>query len=807
MSNKPIGALLAAVVFMLTACGGGGGGAGGGSEPAPSVTYATVQPPAAPPPEAADTSRASGVVAVGGDTWDAAGRKAGITVALHAIQADGSLGPVRATTTTAADGSFALAMPAGTNTVDGGWMLMATSGGLQLRAYLHAGAVRVDASSDAWVRMVVATTGRLTVFTGSAVATLKDIVAALALYSDATGDQRSGLDPLLAADAIQQSLAQDHATRYVQDTLRNTGSLPTAGVGDVGAFFAQADGYAAFVTNGRGDRALLTLRGAYGVTMAADGSWSYRATPYQQANGQWTPVDGRASDGRLTPSRGYERMAPASPSQIQIGGVVGEYPSQSFPVRPGARQLDARRFTTTGLNFTGGTDEQPLAFGFTETAGAVETVTLAAGSFRAVRLTTEMTLVLPKTSATVTRLVERSTRWLVPGVGIVKELGQTLIDGAADPSSPDEALQLQSAYANGAVWPSRVTMTPARTSDPFSTCPAIVMPALRRFVTTEHGELASGTPRMALALWDMDTGARVGAARQFSGNQTYCLAAAGDGRSVLVPEAFSERNLLTIWPADAATATAQSDVIHHVSGADLSELATYRLPAVPEPNAPGLYRPAALASLYPAPDGSTRFLAGTVISTYTGALGFAPQHVQVFGPGLASARADVGATLVIGADWASGRLYTTLNVEPYPLRLVPFTAATGADVAASRLVRTGLFANNLWHAGSQLLYLNDGRTIRVADGSDGPRLPYATVECATRAGQLFCLDHLGDRLVRLNADTLELQASADLGSFLRRFSNPAAPNFGELYGTMPLTIVDESSFIVAGVELRVGRWR
>ncbi|MBV8603082.1 MAG: hypothetical protein JO224_00200 [Pelomonas sp.] len=791
----------------LAACGGGGGGGSGASDGGTATpAYSNVQPAAAPVAPSVDTGHASGTVSTTADTFDPSGHVAGLSVELHAIQTDGSLGPVVGTASTAADGSFSIAMPAGSSTADGSWMLQVQSGGTSLRAYLYPGAVRVDVGSEAWVREVVAAAGRVLSFPGAALTTATQVAGAFGLYADATGDQRAGLALSAAADQIVQSLASDHALSYVAGTLQSSGTLPAAGTGDIGAFYAMSDSYAALFVDGTGLPLRATLSDQFGVKMAADGTWQYSASIASQANGQWSPVAGLGGTARLTASLGYQTLRGAGTSVAEVSSVVGEFASQSFPVRPGARQLDARRITATQLNFTGGTDEQPLAFSVNEQVVGVENLVLPAGTFRTVRVVSDEQIVVPKSATTVTTEILRTTLWLAPGAGILKELDQVIDDGVED-TADASSLELTSAYADGVVWPAQVTIKPdleniAATSH---FCPPVILPALHRFVTVENGPIVQSSSTLALAVWDMNTGMQIGITRNFSGFSAYCPVATGDSASLLVPETFLQRNQAS-WPATAAAAAAQSDVVHQVSGTDLSDIASYVLPAVPDATQPAQYWPAELDALFAAPDGSGRFIAGFFQTNYGQMLGHSSHYVQVLGPGVASPMASVGNELLAGADWANARLFSAQNSGAFAVHMWAFTPAGGVDATSVRTISTGAFVATLWYASTNLLHLNNGNTIRIGDGSAGPTLPYTSSACGYGNGTLVCVDAATDRLLSLDPDALTVQTAAPLGSYLRSLSL-TAPDFRTPQPNAPgIQFLDASTFLVEGYDVHVGRW-
>ena len=810
MTTTPLFRCVLASLFVAVAgCGGGGGGStpAPAPSPPPATPYANVQPPAAPAAETVDVSRASGVVSVSADSFDPAGRQAGITVELRPVLADGSLGAARASTTTSAGGSFSMAMPSGTSTADGLWMFVVQAGGTTLRAYVYPGATRVDVGSEAWVRLVAGAAGKVLTFPAAASPALKSIGRSVALFSDSTGAEQSNLTLDAAAGRIAAALSGDHAMKYVVATLRTSGALPSGGTGDIGDFFAFSETFAAELVDDTGAKAFATKRGEFGAPLTPEGNWSFRTQLSTKVNGQLTAIDGAGSSSRLSPSRVYTRLTGSGVALTYLSNAVGEYPMQALPLQPGARQLDARRIESTSLNFTGGTDEQPISFATKETVAGVEPVTIAAGRFRAVRVVNEVQIGYPGPNGTVRTIGMRSTTWQVPGAGLVKETDESLVDGAPAPGDLPINLELSTAYANAIVWPGRVSMKGNFMAFFASTrqC-ATAVPGMRRIVTVEAGPIrVSNLASLALSLWDMDTGLQIGASRTFTGNSSGCPVAVGTSGSVLVVETFSERNLLEIWPSDAATAYAQSDIVHQISGNDLSDQASYRIAAVPDPAQPMLFHPASVITTVPAPDASGDFVVGSVMSTYTQRSGDIPQFAQVLGPGLGSPIADLGRVLFAGVDWNSGQIFTSENYPPFTLRSVRFSRA-GAVPASTRTLRTGTFVVSIRYTSASHIHVSDGSSIRLADGGDGPRLPYDPNGCGFGSDVLVCIDRFGDRLVRLDPNTLALVSAVPLASYLRSLSLIGPDYSLQAFYPGGLQVRDASTFAIGGQDIQVGSW-
>ncbi|MFY7866301.1 hypothetical protein [Roseateles sp.] len=795
-------------MLILAACGGGG--AGGGSEVAPTPTptpYALVQPAMAPVSPSIDKSRASGFVSVAADTLAPLGRRAGVSVELRPIQGDGTLGAVKGVASTAADGSFSIDLPTGGSTADGSWMLVAQVDGVGLRAYLYPGSVRVDVSSEAWVRQVAAAAGRILAFPDANLSVVSQIAAAFGLIADATGDQRASLALGAAADQLLSALSNDRALDFVASTLRKSGSLPSEGTGDIGAFYAMSNTYAAIFADDTGRQLQLVLKDEYGYQMAVNGTWEYNGTASVLKDGQWQAVPSSGGRGRLSPSRGYQRLPISDPQLALVSYVVGEFPSQSFPVQPGARQLDARRITDTKLNFTGGSDIQPLAFSVNQIVGAVETISLGIGSFRAVPIVTEEQLVLPKSASTVSTTVLRSTVWVAPGVGILKERDQVFVDGIEDKAGALN-LELKSAYANKTVWPAQLTINAGKGTWASNNwyCLPIIFSNLRRAVTVEYGPVVQSSPTLALALWDIDTGLQIGATRNFSGFRSTCPVPSGDEMSLLAAEHLSPLDASDAWPKTEAAALALSELVHKVSAKDLSDMATYRLAAVPDVSQPSKYWPAALTALFAAPDGSGRFIAAYVKKGYGSSTSGLDRYIQVLGPAVASPVARVANEILLGVDWSSGQLYSNQNVDPLDLYVRSFSTADGVDQRSIRTIRSGRFFSNFWFASKNFLHLNDGSTVRVSDGSPGPKLPYKMDECAVGKAVLVCVDSGEDQLVKIDIDTLSVQGKAGLGSYLRSWSQ-SNPDFRISNSILRSPrFLDDSTLLVNGFVVRVGRW-
>jgi hypothetical protein len=651
----------------------------------------------------------------------------------------------------------------------------------------------------------------LVIFPNGATSTLKSLSRSIGLFSDSTGADYASETLDTAPDKIFKALNGDHAMAYILSTLGSTGALPATGTGDIGAFFGVSETYGAEFVDGSGVTVLVTLRSQYSSPMTTDGSWSFRQRQFSMVNGQWTVIAGAGFDARLTPDRWYSSLPQSGVALTLLSYVVGEFPQQSFPVQPGARQLDARRIEHTGLNFTGGTTEQPLSFSSTETVGGVEVLTIAAGQFRAVRVIDDIEIGTPNSDGAVRRITLRSTMWVAPGAGVVKEIDEVLQDGVPIAGVSPETHVMSLGYVNSLVWPNRVSMKRnflQGVSDSHR-C-ATPVPGTRRFVTVEPGEpIVNGVSRLALGLWDMDTGTQIGPIRTFTGNSTTsCPVPAGQSGSVLVVETFSERNLMNIWPADQATARSYSDVVHQVSASDLSDLASYRIAAVPDPVQPTLYQPAWVNFLSSAPDGSGKFLVGSAMSTYNQTSGTIPQYAQVLGPTTASPVSNLGLVLIAGADWSSGQIFTNQSSDPFTLRTTTFSLG-GADTASSRVIKTNYRDNPIWYTSANYIHLADGSTIHIADGADGPRLPFIANACGTGYGVLVCLDWKNDRLVRYDVDALTPVSTIPLASYLRSLAQ-VGPDYSDqafILSLFGIDVWDDSTFRIGDYDVHVGRWQ
>lgn len=792
-----------ALTWLMSACGGGGGG-GSSETPAPGTPYANVQPAAAPAPETVNLAEASGLVATAADPLDASGRQAGVAVELNEVLAGGGLGPVLAQGLTGSGGSFRLVLPAGASAADGKWLLTARPAGGVLRAYVHAGAMRVDVGSEAWVQQVVAATGRLVAFTGTAAAPLKSVARSLALLSDATGDANTGLTRDAAVAKLTQRLQRDEAMQFVRSTLASTGTLPLNGVGDIGSFSALSATYAGSYTDAAGVATIVTLRPLFGAVKAADGSWSFVLTHYNSVNGQpGTVITGAGGSFRST-ARQLFGVLPLSGDASLLSSVFGEFAQQSFPLQVGDRQLDARRVTATGLNFTGGREEQPASLSSIERVVGVESLVLASGNFRTVKVINEWEIALPTASGGVTRLTARSTTWLAPGAGVVRALDQFLVDGVLDTSTPDPVNTLQQAWADNQVWPNQITLLPNRMNGIAGShlCTTAV-PGTRRFVTVEAGPLVNSSPTLALALWDMDSGTQIGATRNFAGFSGGCPVAAGQTGSLLVTETFFVAQNATAWPASEAVAAAASDRIHQVSATDLQDLRVHALPAVPDTLQPTLYRPGVARFVGGAPDNSGSVVVGITQSDIFGGSGHT-LFVQVLQPGGASPLRSLGRVQLMAADWAAGRLFTKEGVQPFTMRMTPFSAA-GADPTGTVDITTGIQDGQVWFASASQVYLNDGSAIRLSDGGPGQALGFVRDRCGIGSGELVCLDPVNDLLVRFDPASGQRRGAVPLGSALRALS--LGVDFRQVLSLLGgIHVIDATTFTVTGYDLHIGRW-
>ena len=798
-----------ALAMTVCACGGGGGGGDGGPLPPPPpspVAYESVQPPAAPAPEAINLAEASGVVVVSPDPLDAAGRLAGVTIELSEILPNGEIGSARASTATAADGGFRLAMPSGASTADGKWLITARAAGVVLRAYVHSGPMRIDVGSEALVRQIASSVGKLLVFPSASAATLKAISRSLTLYAGVNGLDFVGMSVDAAVNKIVQSLQRDHAMSYVLSTLASTGGLPASGVGDVGGFFAISASYSAMFVDGKGVQTIVTTRSQNNAPMSIDGTWAYRQIHYATANGQISaPISGEGGSFRTTPGRLIGTVPASTANEVLLSNLIGEFALQSFPLQTGDRQLDARRITATMLNFTGGTDEQPISFSSIERVAGVELINSTAGPIRAVKLVNELEIGLPTASGRVSRLTARGTTWLVPGAGTVKALDQLLVDGVLDTSSPDETHALQQAWANSEVWPNRVTLkpNPIWANAASGRCRTWIA-GTRRFVTVEYGPLKGGSPTLALALWDMDSGAQIGVTRNFAGFAGDCPVVAGQTASVLVTETFLDRQAATVWPAGQASAVAASDVIHQVSAADLQDLNSYVLPAVPDPLQPAQYWPGVARYVNGAPDSTSAFVVGMTQSDNVD-WSRHPQFVQVFRPNATSPLVSLGRVQITLADWTAGRLFTRENFDPATLRFTPFSI-NGANTAATVVVKTNFRDNAGWFANASHLFLNDGKSIRLSDGSDGPALGFDRDKCGLGAGELVCLDWRNDRLARFDSATGLPRSFVPLGSYLRSLAVSGSDFSTQVNNLGGINVFSPTGFTVGAFDVQVGRW-
>jgi hypothetical protein len=799
---------MSAAALVLAACGGGGGGgdaAPANPTPPPSSSYANVQPPPAPASEVVDNTRASGIVTVAPDPLDAAARRSGVPVELAEIQPSGALGPVVASGLTTTEGRFDLAMPAGASTTDGKWLITARPPEGVLRGYVHAGAMRVDVGSEAWVRQVAASAGRLLLFTGADAATLKSICRAMVLFADATGADHAGLTLNAAADQVVLALNNDHAMSYVRSTLATTGALPAAGVGDIGAFSALSASYIGRFVDRTGTQTFVVARPLFSSVMAADGTWEFEQKHYDIVDGRiGSPIVGVGATYRLTPSRLNGSVQASGVVGTLLSNAVSQFSLQSFPLQAGVRQLDARRIESTGLNFSGGTDDQPISFSSIERVEGVEVVATAAGPTRAVKVVGDVEIGFPSTTAGgVTRVVLRSTVWQVPGVGVVKALDQFLENGVLDTSTADETHELLQAWANEQLWPHRVTFT--RSFYPSGIgCAPVALQGARRVISNEFGPPLNGSPTLALALRDVQSGAQIGSTRTFSGFLGPCPTAAGASGNVLVTEAFLDRRAATTWPASLSAAANASDVIHEVSGTTLQDVASYALAPMSDSSQPSLYWPAVANFVSGAPDGTRRLLVGSNrLNSFGGP--FDALFAQVLGPAQGSPRISLGSVLINVADWTGGRLFTWESFGRSALRVTPFNS-NAIDTAGARDVKTGFGGPFGWYASGDLLFLANGSSVRVSDGSNGPSLGLTSDSCGLGLGELICLDQRNDQLLRFDPANWTRRSAVPMGSYLRSLS-AAPPDFTQLPSfTSGVHVWDSTTLTVGDYDVHIGGW-
>ncbi len=793
-----------AVALTLAACGGGGGGGGGGDAPTPS--YASVQPPAAPAAEVVDSSRASGIVTVAPDPFDASARRSGVPVELNEVLTSGALGPVVASGLTTTDGSFNLVMPAGAATTDGKWLITARPQGAVLRGYVHSGAMRIDVGSEAWVRQVVASAGKPLVFAGAGAATLKSICRAMVLFADATGADYSGFTLSVAADKIVEALQRDHAMSYVRSRLSSAGALPATGVGDIGGFSALSASYTGRFVDRAGTQTFVTVRPQFSSVMAADGTWEYQQTHHDSVDGQiGAPIIGAGGSFRLTPSRRNGIIQVSGLVGVLLSNAVGQFSLQSFPLQAGARQLDARRIESTGLNFTGGNDDQPISFSSIERVEGIEVVATAAGPRRAVKLVGDVEIGFPSTTAGgVTRVVLRSIVWQVPGLGVVKALDQFLENGVLDTSIPDEPYELLQAWANDQLWPHGVTFTRNVYPSVSFNCRQVPIPGIRRMMTVEFGPPLNGSPTLALSLYDVRSGAQIGSMRTFSGFPGVCPTALGTSGNVLVTEAFLDRRAATSWPGSQAAAASASDVIHEVSGTNLQDVASYALAPIADASQPTLYWPAVASFVGGAPDATRQLVVGMNRVDYYGGP-FDISHAQVLSPTQASPRISLGSVQIKVADWTGGRLFTLENFGQSALRVTPFNSGA-IDAAGTRNIKPGFGAQYGWYASGDLLFLTNGGSVRVSNGSDGPSLGFSSEFCGLGSGELLCFDRNNDQLVRFDPSSWTQRSSVPLGSYLRSLAG-SPPDYRPFASIVSGAHVwDGSTLTVGDYDIHVGEW-
>jgi hypothetical protein len=794
-------ALAGTVLLAVAACGGGGSSSvDAGSLPTPD--YSAVQPAVGPAHEALDNTRAIGAVAMAGDPFRGAGLRDGVQVQLNEVLAGGALGPVAGNARTDPDGRFSIAMPSGSSTAQGRWLITATHGANTLRAYVHSGEMRVDVGSESLVRHVIASRGGLHVFADVDVPTLKSLAHSVSLYAEAVGADHTGFSIDAAVGSLMAALGRDRAMAYLLSTLARTGALPAGGAGDIGSFSAIAMDHMSQHEDRAGAPVFVRMNTYYfGPGMSEDGSWQFQTEHYRSTS-DYTPIPGKGGIFRVGLNLMRTILPLDSPEQIALSNAVGEIAMRSFPLQGGRRQLTARRIERTGLNFTGGADDQPVAVSHIEHTHGVEEVSTRAGTLRAVRSVGEFELALPKAGGGVTRLTQRTTIWQAPGAGVLRSLDQVLIDGAPVPNTPDETLLFVSGRANGELWPNRVKFSRNQWGANEGLQCITPLPGTTRLVVV-YPDSVDGRPQLQLS----DQG-QVGyySDRHFS-RVGACPMPVGRSNSFLVPEAFPERQAATQWPASLAEAQAASDVIHHLGGGNLQQLNRYELPPIADASRPSLYWPAVVRFVKEAPGDSGSFVVGMSQSDQL-ALPQRSTRAQLLGPGTASPLVDLGSVDVLLADWAGGRLFTRESAAPFTLRVTPFSASS-VEFGSTRVVTAGFANRQPWFASGDLLYMSDGTSIKVSDAGAGPSLGFTQSECGFGFGELLCLDWRNDRLLRHDPLTAQTRSVVPLSSKLRRM-------FGDSYNEPDLTqqprylrgifMYDATTFGVGEFDVSVGRW-
>ena len=797
------------LVLLLAACGGGGGGgvveppsSGGGNTPPP-VKFPNLQPPAAPAGEVVVADRIDGVLNSSADPLDAGGRKAGITVELREVLADGSLGAVRGTGVTAADGSFQIGMPAGASTSDGKWLLSANASPTPLRAYVHSGLLRVDVGSEALARAFEQKLGKRVRWPSGSMGAWKSISRSVGLVADCKAVEWPAASVAQAVDKLVSTLSKDKAMDRALTAMATTGALPANGLGDIGAFLQLSDQYVGKFMPAGGTAFVAKYRSF--ETPAADGAWIFDQQTYLKTNGSWTVQTTGLYERRVTAGMFFAKLPPSQDTVLNsVWSAIGHVAQTSLPLQPGNRQIDARRVENTGVTFTGGTTEDPVSVSSTEVVSNIESVTVDGVGLRAVRTGQDLEIGFPNKDGSVLRLLIRTTAWFSPGLGMVKQTSRTYLDGVLDPGSAANDLQLQAAYSGGLVWPARTSIVSSKLglSHTQFTC-ALAIPGTRRIASTVAGPNLNGSPTLGIALWDADSLKQIGTTKFFQGykgnfGDKSCPALIGPSNALLVLEHKSFRDTVT----DLQTASASSDVVHVLSSEDLSELATYRPTPVSNKNNPQLFNRPQIYFAMPAPDASGNFALVYGEDQLMGHL------VQILGPQYASAVGDLGYSTIGAVDWKNGLIYSYYGGDSkYSTQF----SSAGVNLSSTRSMPKTFSSQDIWYSSPNSVYFWIGTSVNPFTFAEGPRLPimgpgYANLAsaCSRGFGAVVCIDIANDRLVRYDPDTWVETASVSLASDLRALlaNQQRLPNAGFNF----VLGLSASNVIIENSEYRVGSW-
>ena len=778
---------------VLAGCGGGGGGDEGVTS-----SLSLAPPPAA---EAFASGRLHGSVNMAVDTLDRLPPPEGTAVEVRSVQANGTLGGVVATGSTAANGQFDIALPTGRSSGDGDLLVLANLGSHTLRAQAHPGAMRVDLGSDALHRILTQSLGKLPRFAADQSAGVRSLHRSAALLADAQSAPPPGLSADAAADRLAGILARDAALTGALGTHAASGRLPAV-LGDVGSFLGIRSDSLWIRVDGAD---LAEMEQVASMRVSAPGELAFELQTSEIAsNGSVTLQHGAArrlaTDALYGWLPTYGRM---TSEEGALATALGEMRIMSLPLQPGAERVAAKQVGATGLDFTGDGKEDPLAYGRTVQIVGVETVTVETVQYRAVKVLTTEELVFPGAAGAVRRLVGTTTQWLVPSLGPVRVTTEARLDG--QPASPQQSLSLTRALVGGVAWPGQVGATQLPLSVGSSTCHAF-SPGLRRIVQIASGyDFASSSFRTRLRMFDIDTGVEPVPEVSFPGTVSNCrfearVADSADGDSfylVLNMSVPSGTGAMTLDDAER-----YSSVVRQIRYADLSARSEVRVPIVAHPNVAGSYVAKEVAFFTPHPSEVGSFFIGAWSLDSSLLL---RGWVHAYRSGAWGAPATLTDLYAVSIDWDANTIYYqngTGNLRAMDLIGSQFDSSTDRALFSLQCVHTRL-------VGGTLECGVPPRRYSATDGSFLGQLTYEVgQECRYLAPYLYCWRGFGwDRLQRRDPVTFAVLDEVVVGSDLRAWTGGGMLGDLDHQGSSQFVVLSGSEFIYGYARISVGAWK